>query len=55
MLHCDISMLHCNDILPRGRLPHDFSDESIGFFDRARTNCASGVQHARDVCSPRVR
>ena len=34
MLHCDMSMLQCNDKLPRGRLPQDFPEDSIGFPDQ---------------------
>jgi hypothetical protein len=29
-------MLRRNDKLPRGRLPQDFSEETIGFIDRAQ-------------------
>jgi hypothetical protein len=42
MLHCDKSMLQCTDILPHGRLPHDFSEESICFL--TRDACASNAQ-----------
>ena len=45
MLRCDKTMLQCNDKLTRGRPPHDFLEESIGFFDRVRMmrKCARGV------------
>ena len=29
-------MLRRNDKMPRGRLPQDFSEETIGFIDRAQ-------------------
>jgi len=31
-------MLRRNDKLPRDRLPQDFSEETIGFIDRAQLN-----------------